>query len=143
MQFALFIIVIVGIAFGIQWYCFEKINNQKLKDVIEEMEIPPIILSEGNDFLKIKTGSVLKYSHSIHESVGYSYNVEYDNTAFEMDYSVKYGNPSAVEAGMCGGDAAVKTCTFKTLKRGTYTIRIIHEFRSNIEGILNYKISVK
>ncbi len=44
--------------------------------------------------------------------------------------------------GMCGGDSAVQTCTFRALKKGTYAIKIIHEFRGDIEKVITYTITV-
>ena len=82
------------------------------------------------------------YSHSIHGSVGYDFNVEYDKTAFHVKNYVEYKDPKAVERGMCGGDSAVKTCEFSPLKKGTYEIRIIHEFRGDVTSVITYKIIV-
>ncbi|MBR5332324.1 MAG: hypothetical protein IKV32_03360 [Muribaculaceae bacterium] len=84
----------------------------------------------------------LSYSGEVHASVGKSYSVEYDTTAFEMQSDIKYNNPESVKAGMCGGDKAVKTVSFTPLKTGDYTIKVLHNFRGQTTDSMTYKISI-
>lgn len=119
------------------------INNQKIERVINQMKSSPISLPEKNAVIRIAVGRTLKYSHSVHSSVGYSYRVEYDKSAFEMKYSTRYDNSDAVNSGVCGADSAIETTTFKSLKKGEYIIKVIHEFRGDVENVLTYKIIVK
>lgn len=118
-------------------------DRQKIESALTAIKSRPVILEDKDSSVSIGMGNSLQYSHSVYGSVGSGYRVEYDKQAFSMDYTAEYDDPEAVAAGMCGGDSAVQTCIFKPLKRGKYTIRIIHEFRGTVERTVTYKITVK
>ncbi|MCM1111332.1 MAG: hypothetical protein NC336_08995 [Clostridium sp.] len=100
-------------------------------------------LQDTDSAVTIKVGFQLLYSHPVHGSVGSSYRVEYDKNAFELSYDTIYDNPDAVAEGMCGADSAVQTVTLRALKKGQYTVKVIHEFRGDVERVVTYKITVK
>ena len=96
------------------------------------------ILPQEDLTITISLSETLSYSHKIHGSVGYSFNVEYDETAFLVDTHVVYDNPKAVEEELCGGDSAVKTCVFTPRKKGKYTIKIVHKFRGDTTNVITF-----
>lgn len=114
-----------------------KYNNDNHTSIGKIVTLPKVSGS-----ITINTGDDIKYTHAIHGSVGINYTVEFDDTAFEAYYNIKYDAPDAVEAGMCGGDSAMRTTTLTSLKKGTYTVRVIHSFRGTVEKVLTYKIIV-
>lgn len=101
-----------------------------------------IALPEKDATLNVSLGDTVGYSHSVYCSVGHNYCAEYDTSAFDKYYHMAYDRPEEVDAGMDGADSGIKTYTFKTLKKGTYTIVITHDYRGNVEKILTYKIIV-
>lgn len=101
------------------------------------------VLPQVDSTITISLFETFSYSQGIHGSVGYDYNVEYDETAFLVDTHVVYDNPKAVEEGMCGGDSAVKTCVFTPRKKGEYTIKIVHKFRGDTKNVITFNIIVK
>lgn len=90
-----------------------------------------------------KVGTRFEYTAEIHGSVGRNFYVEYEEGAFSHDYSVKYDNPQAVKAGMCGGDSGKKTLTLTALKKGKHTVKIIHDFRGKTEKEITCQIRIK
>lgn len=117
----------------------DKLN---VRNALEKVSRDVVKLEDENSKVSIKLGNEIEYSHRVHSSVGSSYRVDYDKSAFKLSYETKYDNPESVAMGMCGGDSAVQTCTFRALKKGTYTIKVIHEFRGDIEKIITYTITV-
>ena len=109
---------------------------------IETSNSQTIKLDNTTTEYSISTNEILSYSGEVHASVGKSYSVEYDTTAFEMQSDIKYNNPESVKAGMCGGDKAVKTASFTPLKTGDYTIKVLHNFRGQTTDSTTYKISI-
>ena len=71
----------------------------------------------------------LMYQGSIHGSVGVTYNIEYDSTAFSVTDEVKYNNPKGMFLGLCGADAGTVTYTLYPLKEGEFTIYEVEGFR--------------
>ena len=115
-------------------------NNSGRNDIIVDYGW---ILPQEDSTITISLSETFSYSQSIHGSVGYDYNVEYDETAFLVDTHVVYDNPKAVETGMCGADSAVKTCVFTPQKKGEYTIKIVHKFRGDTKNVITFNIIVK
>lgn len=105
--------------------------------------VSTISLGENDSKLTVNVGDQLRYSHSVHGSVGYDYKVEYDKSAFKLTHNTEYDNPESVAMGMCGGDSAVKTCILQALKKGKYKVKVIHEFRGAVERVITYTITVK
>lgn len=114
-----------------------KNNNDNHTSIGKIVNLPKV-----SGTITINAGDYIKYTHAVHGSVGINYKVEFDDTAFEADYNIKYDDPDAVEAGMCGGDSAVRTTTLTSLKKGKYTVKVIHDFRGTVEKVLTYKIIV-
>lgn len=109
---------------------------------LEEAAGPVARLDDKGGKLTIKVGDTVQYSGKVHASVGIGYWIEYDEDAFVLNCDTKYNNPGAVAAGMCGGDAAVRTCTLRALKKGVYKVNVIHDFRGKTEKVITYTISV-
>lgn len=117
----------------------DKLN---VKNAIEKVSRDIIILEDEDSEITIMLGSEIEYSHRVHASVGSSYHVEYNKSAFKLSCEKNFDNPESVAMGMCGGDSAVQTCTLRTLKKGSHKIKIIHEFRGDIERVITYTITV-
>jgi len=118
----------------------DKLN---VRNALEKVSRDIVKLEDEDSKITIKLGSEIEYSHRVHGSVGSSYHANYDKSAFKLSYETKYDNPESVAMGMCGGDSAVQTCTFRALKKGTYKLKVIHEFRGDIERVITYTITVK
>lgn len=131
----LVIAIIIGIfALGLIWHYYRHHNTEM--DVIKEYvylftshEKPYIVRLEENDSeYTINLDDAIQYSHSIHVSVGLSYRLIYDKNAFKISCHTKYDNSNAAD--MCGGDSANTTCTLKSIKKGIFIVKAIHEFRA-------------
>lgn len=109
---------------------------------IERKSNNMVILEDNDSKMIISIGNEIKYSYPIHGSVGTEYRIEYDSTAFQMSCTTVYDDPISVALGMCGGDKAVRTCKLRPLKLGEYTIKIIHEFRGDVERVVTHTITV-
>lgn len=142
MKSTIIVIVVIGIIIICLWALSHKCINSKTNEISTDIT-SSIQLRDKDSTINIVIGESLSYSHKVHGSVGYWYNEEYDPNAFEMDCFTKYDNPESIAAGECGGDSAIKTCVFKALKSGIYTITIIHEFRGTQEKVITYKVIVK
>ena len=118
-------------------------NNSGRNDIDDIIVDYGRILPQEDSTITISLSETFSYSQSIHGSVGYDYNIEYDETAFLVDTHVVYDNPKAVEKGMCGADSAVKTCVFTPRKKGEYTIKIVHKFRGDTTNVITFNIIVK
>lgn len=77
-------------------------------------------------------GEYLTFKEEVHVSVGKEYRIEYDKTAFRVEYSCKYLHP--LESGrkmMPGGDGKIVTYTFTPLKKGQFEIYEVEGFRDH------------
>ena len=77
-------------------------------------------------------GEHLTFKGEVHVSVGKEYRIEYDKTAFRVEYSCKYLHP--LESGrkmMPGGDGKIVTYTFTPLKKGQFEIYEVEGFRDH------------
>ena len=68
-------------------------NNSRQNDSIVDYDRK---LPQEDSTIIISLSETFSYSQSIHGSVGYDYNIEYDETAFLVDTHVVYDNPKAV-----------------------------------------------
>lgn len=102
-----------------------------------------LLLPDRNATMAVRLGKVLEYRAEIYPSVGLNYYAEYDKDAFDITRNVVYDRPNDVEAGMCGSDSGVCYTFFKTLKKGRYTLRIVHDYRGNVQRTVDFKIKVK
>lgn len=140
----LIVLIIGGLFIGATKLRAQDSNTiEKIENTLKQRKTKPINLPDKNSTIKIPLGSTLSYSHAVHGSVGYGYHLDYNKTEFAIDYSYKYDNPEAVELGMCGADSAKQTCIIKPLKKGKFTIKVVHTFRGQTERIITYKIVVK
>lgn len=117
-----------------------EIFRKRDRSVCENRDI---ILADRDSRLTICVGNQASYSHSVHGSVGFWYSIEYDHDAFVLSHNVKYDDPESVEKGLCGGDSAVLTCTLRAMRRGTYVVKVVHDYRGDIERVVTYTITVK
>lgn len=77
-------------------------------------------------------GEHLTFKGNVHVSVGKEYRIEYDKTAFRVEYSCKYLHP--LESGrkmMPGGDGKIVTYEFTPLKKGRFEIYEVEGFRDH------------
>ena len=77
-------------------------------------------------------GEHLTFKGEVHVSVGKEYRIEYDKTAFRVEYSCKYLHP--LESGrkmMPGGDGKIVTYEFTPLKKGRFEIYEVEGFRDH------------
>ena len=75
-------------------------------------------------------GEHLTFKGKVHVSVGKEYRIEYDKTAFRVEYSCKYLHP--IESGRKmkpGGDGKIVTYEFTPLKKGQFEIYEVKGFR--------------
>lgn len=77
-------------------------------------------------------GEHLTFKGKVHVSVGKEYRIEYDKTAFRVEYSCKYLHP--LESGRKmkpGGDGKIVTYEFTPLRKGRFEIYEVEGFRDH------------
>ena len=77
-------------------------------------------------------GEHLTFKGKVHVSVGKEYRIEYDKTAFRVEYSCKYLHP--LESGRKmkpGGDGKIVTYKFTPLRKGRFEIYEVEGFRDH------------
>ena len=74
-------------------------------------------------------GEHLTFKGNVHVSVGKEYRIEYDKTAFRVEYSCKYFHPESGRKMKPGGDGKIVTYTFTPLKKGQFEIYEVEGFR--------------
>lgn len=131
------LLLTIVVMFVLIYWGLEQNDNPQLK------KVSTIILGDTDSNINITLDSQIQYSHSVHSSVGYNYEIEYDKTAFLLTTKTKYDNLYAVSKGMCGGDSAILTSTLIPQKKGKYIIKVVHTFRGNVNSIITYCINVK
>lgn len=114
-----------------------------IQNAFDRMKKRTITLPDYDKSLTVRPGTVLEYSATVHSSVGSYWHAEFDKTAFDFEDTFRYYDPNYEQNPNCGGDAGLKTVYFKAKKKGTFTIRILHDFRGDIERTLNFTITVK
>lgn len=123
--------------------CDAKVNKSEIAKAINNMKTSVVVLPDKDSKFTVKVGEKLEYTGKIHPSVGIGYTVDYDKQAFNMTYQTRYNNPGAMEEGMSGGDSGSTTCVFTALKKGTYKIKVLHDFRGTTEKTVTFLIKVK
>ena len=76
-------------------------------------------------------GEHLTFKGNVHVSVGKEYRIEYDKTAFRVEYSCKYFHPESGRKMMPGGDGKIVTCEFTPLRKGRFEIYEVEGFRDH------------
>ena len=76
-------------------------------------------------------GEHLTFKGEVHVSVGKEYRIEYDKTAFRVEYSCKYFHPESGRKMKPGGDGKIVTYTFTPLKKGQFEIYEVEGFRDH------------
>lgn len=76
-------------------------------------------------------GEHLTFKGYVHVSVGKEYRIEYDKTAFRVEYSCKYFHPESGRKMKPGGDGKIVTYTFTPLKKGQFEIYEVEGFRDH------------
>ena len=77
-------------------------------------------------------GEHLTFKGEVHVSVGKEYRIEYDKTAFRVEYSCKYLHPlESVRKMVPGGDGKIVTYEFTPLKKGRFEIYEVEGFRDH------------
>ena len=89
------------------------------------------ISKKGTQTIKLD-GEHLTFKGKVHVSVGKEYRIEYDKTAFRVEYSCKYLHP--LESGRKmkpGGDGKIVTYEFIPLRKGRFEIYEVEGFRDH------------
>ena len=74
-------------------------------------------------------GDHLTFKGRVHGSVGIEYRIEYDKTAFRMEYNYKYVYSEKERCTLCGADDSTVTHELTPLKRGIFLIYEVEGFR--------------
>ena len=77
-------------------------------------------------------GEHLTFKGEVHVSVGKEYRIEYDKTAFRVEYSCKYLHPlESVRKMVPGGDGKIVTYEVTPLRKGRFEIYEVEGFRDH------------
>lgn len=74
-------------------------------------------------------GDHLTFKGKVYGSVGIEYRIEYDKTAFRMEYNYKYVHSEKERRTLCGADDSTVTYELTPLKRGIFVIFELEGFR--------------
>ena len=74
-------------------------------------------------------GDHLTFSGRVHGSVGIEYRIEYDKTAFRMEYNYKYVYSKEDRDMLDGADDSTVIYELTPLKRGIFVIFEVESFR--------------
>lgn len=85
----------------------------------------------------------LLYKGKIHGSVGVTYNIEYDSTAFSVTKEVKYNNPKGMSERQCGADGGIVIYTLHPLIEGEFIIYEVEGFRGEEKRRIKHEIFIK
>lgn len=88
-------------------------------------------------------GGRLTLSGKYHGSVGITYDVECDSTAFVLRREKRYKSPWKVKARMRGGDDSTVTVTLIPQKRGVFEVYEVSGFRGTETKRVKHIITVK
>ena len=83
------------------------------------------------------------YEGKVHPSVGYTYRVEYDTSAFSCHSKIQYDHPAKVAAGLCGADSGMAVYDFNPRKTGVFEIVEIFGFRGEETNRIRHRVVVK
>lgn len=117
--------------------CQGILNTDRKKLSTREVAVE---LPQNGGHFTVKKGDVIKYSRRVCGSVGTTYSVNYDKSAFKMEY-LESEKEEPYVAG--GGDECVGTTYFEALKKGKFKIKVVHDFRGKTEKVVRYNITVK
>lgn len=81
-------------------------------------------------------GEHLTFNGRVHGSVGIEYRIEYDKTAFRMEYNYKYVHSEKERRTLCGADDSTVIYELTPLKRGIFVI-------FEVEGFLGQETAIK
>lgn len=85
----------------------------------------------------------LLYKGKIHGSVGVTYNIEYDSTAFSVTEEIKYNDSKGMSERKCGADGGTITYNLYPLKEGEFIIYEIEGFRGEEIKRIKHEIFIK
>lgn len=85
----------------------------------------------------------LMYKGKIHASVGVTYNIEYDSTAFSATKEIKYSDQKGMSVIKCGADGGVVIYTLYPLKEGEFIIYEVEGFRGEEKRRIRHEIFIK
>lgn len=85
----------------------------------------------------------LVYKGKVHGSVGVTYNIEYDSTAFTVTKDIKYNDFKGMNKNMCGADDATVTYTLYPLKEGEFIIYEVEGFRGEEKRRIKHEIFIE
>lgn len=87
-------------------------------------------------------GEHLTFKGEVHVSVGKEYRIEYDKTAFRVEYSCKYFHPESGRKMKPGGDGKIVTYEFTPLRKGRFEIYEVEGFRNHETSRIEHTIVV-
>ncbi len=85
----------------------------------------------------------LTYKGKIHGSVGVTYNIEYDSTAFSVTKEIKYNNPKGMSERQCGADGGIVIYTLHPLIEGEFIIYEVEGFRGEEIKRKKHKVCIE
>lgn len=85
----------------------------------------------------------LLYKGRIHGSVGVTYNIEYDSTAFSVTKEFKYNDPKGMSERKCGADGGIVTYSLYPHKVGEYIIHEVEGFRGEEIKRKKHKVCIE
>lgn len=123
--------------------CQDRIPKKEIEAPTQEQSQPTRVVAlelpqDGADFT-IKKGDVIEYSRQVWGSVGETYSVNYDESAFRME-NLDSKKDQSVKP---GGDQSVGTTYLEALKKGKFEIEVVHKFRGKTKKVVKYNITVK
>ena len=71
----------------------------------------------------------LTFKGRVHGSVGIEYRIEYDKTAFQVEYNYKFVHSEKERRTLCGADDSTVTYELTPLKKGLFDIYEVEGFR--------------
>lgn len=96
-------------------------------------------------FLKVRIGTILKYTYPQHSSVGYEGNFKIENQTFLAleENQITYHDPKRMaENNISGADGATGQFLFKAIKTGQTKLTLQHLFRFEVEKELIFDITI-
>lgn len=85
----------------------------------------------------------LLYKGKIHGSVGVTYNIEYDSTAFSVTKEIKYNDSIGMSERKCGADGGIVIYTLHPLIEGEFIIYEVEGFRGEENRRIKHEIFIK
>lgn len=114
-------------------------TERKAPNEKESTRVVAVVLpQDGGDFT-VNKGDVIKYSRGVWGSVGKTYRVNYDESAFRREYE----NSNKGKQVKPGGDQGVGTTYLEALKEGEFVIEVVHMYRGETKKVVKYNITVK